>query len=321
MDDAAVPHASPAPLPPAGLWLVRLGLAATAVALVGPFVDAWPYPPPLLAAGAFVVLPSVLALGLAFSPRPARLYAGLGIARTIGLAHAVVLGGLLYHQLFVDWPTQGRMVALLATVLGVQLVMGGTAWAMRRRAAEAWAAAPDFGSEAAFSNVGQGMVVLYVLGYLAVPSFSHSPIATRERAVIGNMRTMLSSQGAYSSANRGFYGPVECLVEPPRCLPGYTGPTFLDPGFLQPQGPGSRRSGYVYTFHPVPAAGADAPRTPSGAPATLTRYAWVAVPEVPGRSGVRAFCADDSGLIRQSPDGVMPPVVDARCPQSLPNLP
>lgn len=42
--------------------------------------------------------------------------------------------------------------------------------------------------------------------------------------------------------------------------------------------------------------------------------ATLALPVDPGRTGTRAFCADDSGAVRFSPDGTLPPVAGPGCP-------
>ena len=59
-------------------------------------------------------------------------------------------------------------------------------------------------------------------------------------------------------------------------------------------------------------------RQAHAAPGSLKGYAYVVVLEAFGRSGVRAFCIEVSGIIRISNEGFMPPISDGRCPESLP---
>jgi hypothetical protein len=39
------------------------------------------------------------------------------------------------------------------------------------------------------------------------------------------------------------------------------------------------------------------------------------VPLAPGTTGQRAFCGDESGVVRYSPEGKAPTVVDGTCPE------
>ena len=138
----------------------------------------------------------------------------------------------------------------------------------------------------------------------------------RENAALGHLRTLVSAQAAYASANGLLYGTPECLVKPtgPGCIPDYpTGaPVFVDASCVE-----ARRGGFVYMFHPGPRPSAEKIRAANAGAGSLERFAYVAVPAVPGRSATRAFCTDESGAIRVSNDGTMPVIVDARCPESL----
>ena len=73
------------------------------------------------------------------------------------------------------------------------------------------------------------------------------------RPTIGDIRTVISAEAAYQSANGGYYGPLECLAAPATCLPA----------LLRADLPRARRSrrptvknGYRRTFHPGPAVAA-----------------------------------------------------------------
>ena len=125
-----------------------------------------------------------------------------------------------------------------------------------------------------------------------------------ESAIIGDIRTVISGQDAYKSANGGYYGTPECLSRPSVCIPGYpeVAPTFLDSALAS----GQPQSGYERHFIAGPPAG-------KGRPSSMTSYAYVAVPIEPGKSGIRGFCGDSGETICSTSNGQMPQVKDGRC--------
>ena len=87
-----------------------------------------------------------------------------------------------------------------------------------------------------------------------------------------------------------------------------TAPTFLDATLTSAQ----VKSGYRRTFHPgAEVALAQRPGCPGGT--GLESFAYTAEPETRGRTGVRGFCGDDTGIICYTPDGSAPAVRDGRC--------
>jgi len=133
-----------------------------------------------------------------------------------------------------------------------------------------------------------------------------SRIGASEAAAIGDIRSVISGEMAYSMSNEGFYDELGCLVQPGTCLPSYpkSSPAFLDATALQ-----AERSGYRRTFH----AGPKAPRKAKSSPSSVTAYAITAVPLKPGETGNRGFCGDDSGRLCFTADGSLPKVVNGQC--------
>ena len=125
-----------------------------------------------------------------------------------------------------------------------------------------------------------------------------------ESSVIGDIRTVLSGQDAFKSANDGFYGTPGCLTRPSACLPGYpsSGPVFMDSLLAS----GQQKAGYDRRFVAGPPA-------PNGQRWSMTSYAYVAVPARQRSTGVRAFCGDSSGAICFTQGGEIPPVVAGHC--------
>lgn len=131
---------------------------------------------------------------------------------------------------------------------------------------------------------------------------------------IGDLRTVFSAEEVYASANGGFYDKLECLGAPARCIPGYApdGAVFLYSDLASLK----TLHGYVPRFHAGPAPSAEEIAKAKASPSSVRRFAYVLVPEIPGKTGVRAFCIDDTGAMGYRPDGVMPDITDGRCPES-----
>jgi type IV pilus assembly protein PilA len=149
-----------------------------------------------------------------------------------------------------------------------------------------------------------------IVAAIAIPSFLRARVSANEAATIGDIRTVISAEAAYQSASGGAYGPLACLAEPPQCLPEYSGPHFLDPELAS----ADVKIGYRRTFHP--GSPASVASSPAGAPLStggLEGFAYVAVPEKVGQTGVRGFCGDASGRICFTTDGSAPEVSDGAC--------
>ena len=131
--------------------------------------------------------------------------------------------------------------------------------------------------------------IIGIIAAIAIPSLLRARVSANEAAAIGNVRTVISAQAAYQSANQGFYeGQWECLAGAQTCIPDYTGPTFLDAALFA--GP---RSGYVHELH----AGAPAAAAKGMSPSSTDAFAVIAYPVTPGKTGIRAFCGDSSGRV------------------------
>jgi hypothetical protein len=133
--------------------------------------------------------------------------------------------------------------------------------------------------------------------------------AENESRAIGDVRTVISAEIGYQSANMGYYDTPACLGAPAKCMAGYTGPSFLDPELASL----SPKNGYRRVFHPGPAPRREELRKAKASPSSLTSYAYVAVPVDPGRTGRRGFCGDASGRICVTSDGAAAPVRNGQC--------
>jgi prepilin-type N-terminal cleavage/methylation domain-containing protein len=156
------------------------------------------------------------------------------------------------------------------------------------------------------------VAIIGIIAAIAIPSLLRARVSANESATIGDIRTVISAQAAYQSANAGFYdNAMSCLaVTGPLCIPSYptNAPTFLDSqlGSLLP------KSGYARTLQPsglaVPAciaAGTCSPTSDSG-------FAYTTSPINAGQTGVRGFGGDASGVLCFSRDGTEPPQVNGQ---------
>lgn len=151
--------------------------------------------------------------------------------------------------------------------------------------------------------------IVGIIAAIAIPSLLRARVSANEAASIGDIQTVISGETAYATANVGFYDTLDCLVAPDGCIPGYSGPTFLDASLAT----GAPRHGYTATFHPGPAA-ENRPATVS--PSSLQSFAYVLVPVTPGQTGVRGFCGDSSGQVCYTSDGSAPAVTLGVCAPS-----
>ena len=143
------------------------------------------------------------------------------------------------------------------------------------------------------------VAIIGIIAAIAIPSLLRARVSANESATLGDIRTLISAQAAYQSANGGFYdGNLDCLTSPVTCIPSYPAiaPTFLDSQLASQQA----KSGYNRSF-----LGANTPNpVPAFSSATSRSvYSYDATPVNIGQTGVRGFAADSSGRICFTNDG------------------
>src|SRR5262249_1204808 len=78
------------------------------------------------------------------------------------------------------------------------------------------------------------VAIIGIIAAIAIPSLLRARVSANESATIGDIRTAISSQAAYQSANGGYYANVPSCLNVPlnanNCIPNYpsNAPTFLD---------------------------------------------------------------------------------------------
>ena len=137
------------------------------------------------------------------------------------------------------------------------------------------------------------VAIIGIIAAIAIPSLLRARVSANESATLGDIRTLISAQAAYQSANSGFYdSALSCLVSPATgCIPSYPAiaPTFLDSQLASQ----NSKSGYNRSF----SFGAIQNGVATASPSSTSVYAYDATPVVVGQTGVRGFAADSSGRI------------------------
>jgi type IV pilus assembly protein PilA len=142
------------------------------------------------------------------------------------------------------------------------------------------------------------VAIIGIIAAIAIPSLLRARVSANESATLGDIRTLISAQAAYQSANSGFYDSNLACLTAPACIPSYPtiAPTFLDSQLASQQS----KSGYNRSF----SFGAIFATVPTASVTSTSVYAYDATPVVIGQTGVRGFAADSSGRICFTTDGV-----------------
>jgi prepilin-type N-terminal cleavage/methylation domain-containing protein len=147
------------------------------------------------------------------------------------------------------------------------------------------------------------VAIIGIIAAIAIPSLLRARVSANESATIGDIRTVISAQAAYSSTNGGLYESTwACLVAPFTCIPSYpaTSPTFLDSQIAAL----TAKSGYNRTSLSL-AAPANLSNLQSAT--STASYSYLSSPVAQGQTGVRAFGGDSSGVLCFTSDGSQPP--------------
>jgi prepilin-type N-terminal cleavage/methylation domain-containing protein len=149
------------------------------------------------------------------------------------------------------------------------------------------------------------VAIIGIIAAIAIPSLLRARVSANESATVGDIRTLISAQAAFQSANGGWYtGDITCLnnVVPGTCIPNYpaNAPTFVDTSIAGL----TAKSGYDRDF----AAGSTPANINTNVSGTtsVSSYVYLASPVSQGQTGVRGFGGDASGVLCFSTDGTAP---------------
>jgi hypothetical protein len=155
--------------------------------------------------------------------------------------------------------------------------------------------------------IAGALAALFVF-ILLLPDLLRPRVSYNESAAIRDVRAVLSAEAAYAELNGLYYVELECLTEPPNCLPSY--PSDAAPFLLEALD--ETRDGFLRKFVPGLPVGPDAPSASS-----LESFTFAAYPETPGVSGIRSFCGDSTGQIWVDITGASPIAENGKCKPEL----
>jgi type IV pilus assembly protein PilA len=150
------------------------------------------------------------------------------------------------------------------------------------------------------------VAIIGIIAAIAIPSLLRARVSANESATIGDIRTVISAEAAFQSANGGWYANITCLADDAGCIPNYpsAAPSFLDSQLASERS----KSGYERTF-----VDGDTPGNVNSAisfPQSLASYGYIATPVTSGQTGVRGFGGDSSGVLCFTGDGTAPTVTN-----------
>lgn len=136
------------------------------------------------------------------------------------------------------------------------------------------------------------VAIIAIIAAIAIPNLLRSRLQSNESATIGNLRTVVGSQTAFAAAERGYAGAFTDL----RNVPIAAGqPAYLDIDLTV------LTQGYNYVL-----VGDGNTLVGSSVASVFSNFECTAVPDQFGRTGIRGFFVDASGVIRFDPDGAAP---------------
>jgi type IV pilus assembly protein PilA len=137
------------------------------------------------------------------------------------------------------------------------------------------------------------VAIILIIAAIAVPSLMRARMVANESAMVGDLRTVVAAEETFCATAGGF-APIACLRNPAGCAARAGTVPLLDPILADIA---LDKGGYNRDFFPGGA-------TPSG---LLDGYVYGGVPIHPGRTGVRGFAADFTGIICWMANGTIPP--------------
>jgi prepilin-type N-terminal cleavage/methylation domain-containing protein len=143
------------------------------------------------------------------------------------------------------------------------------------------------------------VAIILIIAAIAIPNLLRARMAANESSAVGSVRTIVTSEVSYSSTwGIGFAAAIGNLGGALPCTASSTTACLIDP-LLSAGGP---KSGYNLA-------------APGGAAVSgiVNSFAASAVPVTAGTTGQRAFCSDESGVIRSEPTGLVAAATDTVC--------
>jgi type IV pilus assembly protein PilA len=137
------------------------------------------------------------------------------------------------------------------------------------------------------------VAIILIIAAIAIPNLLRSRMAANEASAVGSLRTLNTAEVTYSTTYpaQGF-AALGSLGGSATVCASSTGATSTTACLIDSVlATTAVKSGYNFASSNL-----------TGAPVVVT-YTMTALPTVPGQSGQRAFCSDQSGVIRYNAGG------------------
>ena len=140
------------------------------------------------------------------------------------------------------------------------------------------------------------VAIILIIAAIAIPNLLRAKISANESSAVAATRTIYTSEVSYSTTyGTGFTGTYSALGSAATpCTATSTNACLLDP-ILTTATAGGSKSGYTYAL--AAAGGGGTPASPN------TTLEINSTPFTVGTTGQRAFCSDQTGVIRYNTTG------------------
>src|SRR5882672_8143842 len=137
------------------------------------------------------------------------------------------------------------------------------------------------------------VAIILIIAAIAIPNLLPSKMAANEASAVSSLRTMNTSAVAYSTTYNFYPSRISDLG--PGTTVSSTAADLIDSLLAAATASTTPKSGYYFTW------------TGGG---TTAAYTITAIPATQGTTGQRRFFTDQTGVIRQTTNGVTPTASD-----------
>lgn len=142
------------------------------------------------------------------------------------------------------------------------------------------------------------VAIILIIAAIAIPNLLRARIAANESSAVGSIRTLVTANVTYQSTwGTGFATGLAVLGGANPCTATAATACLIDPVLAA-----GNKSGYaIFDIGGAAVAG------------VVPTFVVYAKPQTVGQTGQRAFCSDESGVVRFDVAGTMAPATDAAC--------
>jgi type IV pilus assembly protein PilA len=136
------------------------------------------------------------------------------------------------------------------------------------------------------------VAIILIIAAIAIPNLLRSRIAANEASAVGSIRTLNTAEVTYASTypDRGFTCTLSNMGPPA----GTAAATSTSAGLVDAVLASGTKSGYTFVLTGC---------TVAGTTTINVTYQSTGVPTAAGQTGQRAFCSDQSGVIKYDASG------------------